>query len=191
MITYTQSPRTACLRWLSLAVSVAALSAQPPAAADGVVPDWEAAEILKQLAVSLKKVVPVLNAFKPGEWTAQGASETYIAQLATARSEIEFLAAAMEDLSAKPSHLGPAVKIVTRMSLQDRRLASLCEGVRRYQNAALAELLVGIQNEQADRRDRFLRFVEDLAEIREQECRIMDAEAQRCRAAGASSGRKR
>ena len=58
----------------------------------------------------------------------------------------------------------------------------LAAGVARYQNPALAELIVGIQTEGKPARDTYRDHVIQLVEDREGQFQVADHEAQRCRA---------
>ena len=59
---------------------------------------------------------------------------------------------------------------------------SVVEGVRKYQNPALANLMQGVLGENSANRDRLRQYVQDLAAQKEQEFAVADKEAQRCRA---------
>ncbi len=67
-------------------------------------------------------------------------------------------------------------------------LQSLVEGIRRYQNPALADLLAGVAAEGGTDRERFQQFIVKLASEREQMLGIMDHEAQRCRSILSNQG---
>src|ERR1039458_8629931 len=58
---------------------------------------------------------------------------------------------------------------------------SIEEGIRKYWNPAVADLLNSQMAENGANRERFQRYILDLAATHEQECAVMDHEAQRCR----------
>ena len=60
-------------------------------------------------------------------------------------------------------------------------LGSLIEGIRKYQNGAVGDLVQGIMNENSGNRERLRQYIVDLANEKEQEFQIADKEAQRCR----------
>jgi hypothetical protein len=60
-------------------------------------------------------------------------------------------------------------------------LGSLGDGIRKYQDPALAQTLVSLSAENGANRNRFRDYIVNLAAQREQECEVMDREAQRCR----------
>jgi hypothetical protein len=63
----------------------------------------------------------------------------------------------------------------------EMELISLDPGLRKYQNAALADLISSILAEGNRNRDRFRQYVVDLAGSKEQQFDVADKEAQRCR----------
>ena len=65
----------------------------------------------------------------------------------------------------------------------DAMLGSVEEGMRKYQSPASAQALASLQAEAGANRDRLQRYIVNLAAEREKELRVMDEEAQRCRAA--------
>ena len=60
-------------------------------------------------------------------------------------------------------------------------LNSLEEGVRKYQSPAEASALASLEAENGANRDRFQKYIVNLAAEREQDLAVMDREAQRCR----------
>ena len=67
------------------------------------------------------------------------------------------------------------------MQAMESTFGSVIEGIRKYQNPAIADLLQGVINENSANRDKFRQFVTDLATQKEQEFQVVDKEAQRCR----------
>ncbi len=72
------------------------------------------------------------------------------------------------------------------------------EGLRKYQGSADAQKLASLEAETSSNRDRFQRYIINLASDRERQLKITDKEAQRCRAmltapapATAKSGKKK
>ena len=62
-------------------------------------------------------------------------------------------------------------------------LDSLSEGVRRYQNPALAELIQGTISENLVHRARLRNYLSELVATKQDELRIANEEAQSCRVA--------
>ena len=137
--------------------------------------------VLKEIAAHSKRLAPVLDKVNPAAWTVKGAPDAYLAQWKSTRAQAEALTGDALELSADPEKLPAALKTFFRMQSIEFSVASLAEGVRRYQNPALAELLISVAGENGANRERFQRYIVDLAARREQEYQIMDYEAQRCR----------
>jgi hypothetical protein len=67
------------------------------------------------------------------------------------------------------------------MQALETSLNSLVDGVRKYQNPAVGDLLMGVLGENTSNRDKLRQYITDLAANKEQEFQIADKEAQRCR----------
>lgn len=67
------------------------------------------------------------------------------------------------------------------MQAMESMLDSLEEGIRKYQNPALAELLRGAMTENAVHVEKFRQYIVQLAAVKEHEWTVMNEEAQRCR----------
>jgi hypothetical protein len=67
------------------------------------------------------------------------------------------------------------------MLAMESTFGSVIEGIRKYQNPALAELVQAVMGENSVNRDRLRQYIQDLAEQKEQEFKVVDQEAQRCR----------
>jgi len=148
----------------------------------GLAPEWEARKMLANLAAQAQRFKPILEQVHPEEWVAAGAPETYIAQLKSTKNEVDYLAMTTKVLAEQPDKLSVAIEALFRMLALESFLKSMGEGIRRYQNPALADLLSGLMGETLGSRDRLRSYVVELAGIKEQELAIMDKEAQRCRA---------
>ncbi len=68
------------------------------------------------------------------------------------------------------------------MESLDRMIVSLGEGIRRYQNPATADLLQDVMGQNSAHREKLQQYIADLANEKEQQFRVADSEAQRCRA---------
>ena len=147
----------------------------------GIAPPWDVRQDAAALAAHARRVQPVLEQLKPGAWVAQGAPDSYVAQLATVRVQLQALADSSAKLAADPEKLTTALEVYFRLESLEDMLRSLSGGVRRYQNAALADLLDSLLAEGTAGRAKLRQYLTDLAADKEQALRIMDQEAQRCR----------
>jgi hypothetical protein len=126
-------------------------------------------------------LLPALNQIDARSWVDQGASETYAEQLQSAKDQTQSLADGAKALAKNPERLSMALELYFRMQGIDSMLASVEEGMRKYQNPASAQALASLQAEAGANRDRLQRYIVNLAAQREQELHVMDQEAQRCR----------
>ncbi len=171
------SPTLAGWACLCLAGGGAAWGAQ----AAGIAPPWDVRQDAAALAAHARRVQPVLEQLRPSAWVAQGAPESYVAQLNTVRVQLQALVDSSAKLAADPEKLTTALEVFFRLESLEELLRSLSGGVRRYQNAALADLLDSLLGEGTAGRAKLRQYLVDLAADKEQAFKIMDQEAQRCR----------
>lgn len=168
---------TAIGLFLLCAILAPALSQQQR----GVAPEWDIRKVLEEISAHAGRLLSVLEQIDPQSWVGKGASETYVSQWNSAKLQAKALSSAARELSKQPEKLPAALEALFRMQAVESMLASLGEGIRKYQNPALADLLAGVAAENGANRVRFQQYIVDLATEKEQEFRIMDQEAQRCR----------
>ncbi len=148
----------------------------------GVVPRWDVRQNAEALAAHAKRVQPVFEQLKPEEWVRQGASESYVAQWKSTRVQLQALVDSAGKLAADPEKLTTALEVFFRLESLEAMLRSLSAGARRHQNAALADLLESLFTEGASSREKLREYILELAADQEQALKVMDQEAQRCRA---------
>jgi hypothetical protein len=172
------------LRGLTLWACAAALygQAQPtqqqPA---GLEPDWDIGVILQEMSAHAGRLLPVLDRIDVKAWLKKGASETYAAQLQSGKDQAKAFADGARELARNPERLSASLELLFRIQGLETMLGSLEEGIRKYQDPALAETLASLAAENGVNRDRFQKYIVDLAGEREQQFQVMDREAQRCR----------
>lgn len=176
------------MRWVLrgiLGISLSALlHAQAPVAASpssGLLPDWDIRPILVEMSAHATRLEPVLGEINVKAWAAKGASDSYAAQLQSSKDQARAMAAGAKALAQNPEKLSACLELYFRIAALDDMLASLGEGVRRYQDPALAQKITALAAENGANRNRFQTYIVNLATQREQECAVMDQEAQRCR----------
>jgi hypothetical protein len=152
-------------------------TAQP----SGVSSEWDVRKLLDSLDLEAQHLKPVVDQVKPESWAAKGASTTYVTQWKTAQAELRYFLSSSEALSRQPEKLTAALDTYFRMQALESTVGSVVEGVRKYQNPALANLMQGVLGENNANRDRLRQYVQDLAAQKEQELQVADKEAQRCR----------
>jgi hypothetical protein len=163
-----------CLLFLSIA-------AAGQTAQSGVSSEWDIRKLLDSLNLETQHLKPIIDQVKPEGWVAKGASSTYIAQWKTAEAELRNVLSSADALSKQPEKLTLALDIYFRMQAMETTVGSVLEGVRKYQNPALANLMQSALGENNANRDRLRQYVQDLAAQKEQELQVADREAQRCR----------
>ena len=182
--------RYALVFCLSLASGALALgqTSQPPATGPsgsdaGVASEWDARKLIDALSAQAQHLKPVVDQVQPAGWVSKGASETYVAQWNSTQAQLKYLIAASEAFSRQPERLPLGLEAYFRMQAVESTLGSLTEGVRKYQNPALASIMESVIAENSTNRDRLRQYLQDLATQKEQEFQVADREAQRCRAA--------
>lgn len=177
-------PSAGCLR---LSAGIAVWLAWAPLAeaqpSGGITPEWDVRKNLAALAANAQRLQPMLEQLKPQDWISQGAPETYLAQWKSTQEQVRGLVYSAEQLTREPDKLTAALDAFFRIESLDALLRSLSAGLRKYQNPALADLLLSAAAEGAANRERLRQYILDLAADKEQQFKVMDQEAQRCRGA--------
>lgn len=172
------------LRGLTL-LSVSAVFAQAPAVPQqspaGLTATWDIAPVLQEIASHSQRVTDLLSKLDPQAWVERGASDTYVAQLRSSREQAQALTDGAKALARSPEKLSASLELVFRIQAVETLCLSLAEAIRKYQNPADAQGLVGLTAENGANRERLQNYVVNLAAEREQDLAVMDREAQRCR----------
>ena len=164
---------------LLIAASAAMAQTAPPSA--GVSSEWDVRTLLDGLNRQAEHLKPIMDQVKPDAWVSQGAPSAYVVQWRTAESELRYLLTSSQALAREPEKLTLALDTYLRMQAMESTLGSLIEGIRKYQNPALADLAQSLMVENSTNRDRLRQYLRDLAAQKEQEFQVADREAQRCR----------
>ncbi len=175
-----------CLFLASVALALGQTTestAEPRAADQGVASEWDARKLIDALSTQAQHLTSIVDQVQPADWASKGASETYFAQWNTTQVQLKYLISSSEAFSRQPERLTLGLDIYFRMQAVESTLDSLTEGVRKYQNPALASLMQSVISENSTNRDRMRQYLQDLAKQKEQEFQVADREAQRCRAA--------
>ena len=149
----------------------------------GVPTEWDVQKLVEAIAAQSARVQPMVEEVHPREWIAAGAPEAYVQQWDSARSQAGSLKLSADNLVREPARLTAALDTYFRLQNLEVSLVSLIDGVRKYQNPALADLLRSVLSENSSSRQQLRQYLVDLASVKEQEFKVMDQEAQRCREA--------
>lgn len=165
--------------WAWLLAGALALCAS--AQEKGIEPEWDIRPVLKEIAAHAQRMIPILEQIDAQVMAKNGAPDTYITQLNASKVQAKALATEALALANSPDKLSADLATFFRMQSLEKTLLSIEEGIRKYWNPAVADLLNSQMAENGSNRDRFQRYILDLAATHEQECAVMDHEAQRCR----------
>jgi hypothetical protein len=143
--------------------------------------DWDIRKTLAAVASHADSVAPFVDQIHPENWIAAGAPDGYIAQAKSCREELRAIALAARALSQNPQDLPGELKVLFRIRTLETRLASLGEGLRKYQNPPMADMLSAAVTENTGNLQRLQQYILELAGEKDQEFRVADEEAQRCR----------
>ena len=144
--------------------------------------DPQTVETLNRIAKQTARLAPLLEQVHAQEWVAKGASETYAAQLESIRGQVQAVGTEMTAIAQHPDNMQDCLKGLFRVQTLHGSMQSLMGGLRRYQNAALADLIESVALEDQGDLEKLQNHILDLANRREQDYLIVDHEAQRCRA---------
>ncbi len=149
--------------------------------AQGISEPWDVSRAAKDLSAQAERLKPLLDQLTPEQWQAKGAPAAYVTQWRNAEDELGYMVRAAANLSRQPEMLTVALETYFRLQAVESQVTSLVEGVRRYQNPAVGDLIVSVMGANSANRDQLRQYITDLAQTRDQEFQIADKEAQRCR----------
>lgn len=157
-----------------------ALQGQTPAPAPaGLPPEWEVRKQLADLVSQTERLAPLISKIEPAKW--ETAADAYAAQKTSILNQIQYIAQVVSSLSRQPERMTLALDVYFRLQSIESQVLSFTDGIRRYQNPAVADLLASLTNETAASRERLREYVKELVAMREQERDLLEKEAQRCR----------
>lgn len=181
----------ACLRgWglllcLAAVVPAARISAQTSSAAApeaGLETPWNVRQTIADVLKQVDQLGPVLQRLNPQRWAdAKGAPDAYIAQHATAKRQLNDLSIATKLFAQKPESLSLGLDLYFRLEALDVTARSLENGTREYADRASADKLSQLIAADFTSRQQLQSYFTDLARTQEENFKIADEEAQRCR----------
>ena len=145
------------------------------------VTEQEATKSLEAISGYAARLEPILEQVKVNDWVARGAADTYQAQWKSGMAQLHGLSALAKSVAAAPDRLQDVLAVLFRIQTLEITAGSLNDGLRRYQNPALAELLSGTLAESTPSREKLQQYALALALEKDKELQIVDQEAQRCR----------
>jgi ABC-type transport system involved in cytochrome bd biosynthesis fused ATPase/permease subunit len=179
-------PRSAAIATLAAVICACwvVVRAQTPAPAPppGFTGDPQILAVFNRISQQTARLTPMLEEVHARDWVAKGASDTYVAQLESAQTQIQAIQTDMAALAQHPDHMQDCMKGLFRVQALHGSLESLMGGLRRYQNSPLADLIESVAAEDQSDLAKLQSYILDLANQKEQEFLVVDHEAQRCRA---------
>ena len=155
--------------------------AQPPSSSEGVAAVWDVRANVAALVADVQKVEPLLRRVDAPHWVTRGAPEAYVRQHASAQAAVQQLVAATQRLSQDPEKLPGAIDVYFELERMELLMNSLRDGVRKWQSDDLANMFTQVMGTNILHRDRLRQHIRDLSLARENEFKIANEEAQRCR----------
>lgn len=145
--------------------------------------EQQIAAIFSGIAKHAERLQPMLGQLRPAEWVAKGAPDTYVAQLARSVEELRGIQDDMAYLTQHPgAQVTDTIKALFRVQAEHQLLGSLMGGLRKYQNPALADLIEAVAAEDQADVARLQEYLLELIADRDAQFKVVDGEAQRCRA---------
>jgi hypothetical protein len=155
---------------------------QQSATVPGLEAPWDLRKILTDIVNDTQQLQPLLAQMNPQQWHDQkGAASTYIIQWQTAQRQVNDVLYTARQLSQKADSLSLALDAYFRLEALDVTARSLEQGAQAYANRATADRLNVLIAHNFNNRERFRDYIRDLAASNEQNFKIADDEAQRCR----------
>src|SRR3954447_10781455 len=154
---------------------------QAPAA--GLENPWDVRKFIADLQNDTSNLQPLLRQINPQDWhDKKGAPTTYILQWQSAQQQLNDVLFASRLFSQKRESLSMALDTYFRLEALEVTERALAEGVGRYDTPATASKLNTLIAHNFAARERIRGYIRDLASTTEENFKIADGEAQRCRA---------
>jgi hypothetical protein len=148
----------------------------------GLETPWNVRQTIADVLKQVDQLGPVLQRLNPQQWSeVKGAPDAYIAQHATARRQLNDLSVATKLFAQKPESLSLGLDLYFRLEALDVTARSLENGTREYADRASADKLSQLIGADFTSRQQLQSYFTDLARTKEENFKIADEEAQRCR----------
>jgi hypothetical protein len=157
------------------------LASSAQVASPGLPPLWETKQMLTTFIAGFERLKPLLEQIKPQTWKDQVAGEAYQKQAHAAQDGLRFLGYNIENLIHQPDTLPVALESFLRMQSLESSIVAITGAIRRHQDTVLADRLEAVLAANSDNKEKLRQYLIDLAAAREEEFRLVDREAQKCR----------
>ncbi|HSU32255.1 MAG TPA: hypothetical protein VLJ11_13575 [Bryobacteraceae bacterium] len=170
-----------------LAASVPAVWAGPQTMSTqaqdaGLETPWTVRKTIAGVLSQTDKLRPLFAQLDPQQWSdKKGAPGLYVAQRSTAQRQLNDLTVATNLFSQKVESLSLGLDLYFRLEALDVTARSLQEGAKAYADRATADKLAQLIAADFTSREQLQNYLRDLATSEEENFKIADEEAQRCR----------
>ena len=148
----------------------------------GLETPWSVQKIIADLQKDSAQLQPLLQQISPQRWSDQkGAPTTYMVQWQSAQQQVNDVITMTKLLAQKTESLSAALDVYFRLEALETTERALAEGTQKYDARALSDQLNMLIAHNFDNRQRLRDYLRDLAATVEQNFKIADGEAQRCR----------
>jgi hypothetical protein len=158
------------------------MKTQQAQAESGLENPWDVRNIIETIQKETDHLRPILAELNPQQWYDQkDAPSTYISEWHTAQKQLDEIALSTRLLSERTDSLPLALDEYFRLEALDVTSRTLQEGARKYAVRGVADQLDQFIARNFNNRERLRDYLKDLAANQEQDFKIADEEAQRCR----------
>lgn len=152
-----------------------------PAAAQDLLPRWEVLAMAESLVEHSKNMEELMLRVRPKEWIQDGAPKAFVSQHEELIQDIGKLSLSAQNMHRNPEKLSAVVDTYLWLDRLNSMVASVAQGARKYQNAAVADLLIVAKDRNMSQGQGLKTYLRQLVIAREMEMEIAHSEAQRCR----------
>lgn len=156
-------------------------AAPAPQSTPGSAADWEMRPRIEKLSQNVGHLKPVFDQIHPGSWTVEDGPAAYQKQQKACVDGLAYVQNALVRWSAQPDKLSLMLETLIRIESMDQQAISLSQGVRKYQNPAVADILDSMLNSLSGDLEWLRSQSLEMAQQREKELEVAQKEAQRCR----------
>jgi hypothetical protein len=150
--------------------------------AEGVEAPWDARKIVDAVVKNDEQLRPLLAVLNPQEWyEKKGAASAYVLQWQTAQRQLSDVEVTAKLVSQRPDSLPGVLDLYFRLEALETSARSVNDGAKKYAERSTADALAKLVAGNFDARQRLREYIRNLSADLEQNYKIADGEAQRCR----------
>lgn len=178
-------PSACALLLLAAAVAPKGYGQTPPAGqipAGGLQNAWDVRKTIADLKSETDKMQPFLLHLDPQAWyDKKGAPTTYIVQWQAAQQQLKDVIVVANAFAQKTESLPQGLDVYFRLEALESTERALAEGVQQFDTRANADKFNAMIAHSFSSRERIREYLRELATSTDENFKIADREAQRCR----------